>query len=178
MQDVQSLQIGGKLMDTLAAQGLVVATPSMLTATPWKEYSPGLSNLVCHLGDWGVSSWVASFWPWASVTVTVIDLAYWVPLMSTVIGSLTLARVGVTTRLQTAGGTRSTTLGLRAMLPQPLGTTNWYCFQSFLTGMMNAGMGCLPAHSRFRATLTCSRDLKSIQVNVSPTGTVVSCHSA
>src|SRR5512136_2893092 len=107
MQDVQSLQIGGKLMDTLAAQGLVVATPSMLTAAPWKEYSPGLSNLVCHLGDWGVSSWVASFWPWASVTSTVIDLAFCEPLMSTVIGSLALARAGVTTSAQTAGWMRS-----------------------------------------------------------------------
>src|SRR4030065_2734902 len=113
MQDIQSLQIGGKLMDTLAARGLVVGTPSMLTAPPLKEYSPGLSNLVCHLGDWGVSSCVATFWPWASVISTVIDRAYWVPLMSTVIGSLTLALVGVTTRLHTAGGARETRLFAR-----------------------------------------------------------------
>ena len=44
--------------------------------------------------------------------------------MSMVIGSLTLARTGVTTRLQTAGLMRSTTLVPRAMLPQPLGMMN------------------------------------------------------
>ena len=37
---------------------------------------------------------------------------------------------------------------------------------------MNTGSGSLPAHSMFRATLTWSRDLKSIQGKVSPTGRV------
>jgi hypothetical protein len=64
---------------------------------------------------------VASFWPWASKISTLIVLAYCVPLMSTVIGSLTLARSGLTTRLQTAGGMASTTFFPRAMLPHPLG---------------------------------------------------------
>src|SRR5512137_1269345 len=178
MQDVQSLQMGGKLMATLAAQGPAAGLPSSPTATPLIEYSPGLSNLVCHLGDCGVSSWVASFWPWASVISTVIDLASREPLMSMVIGSLALARSGVTTRLQTAGLMRSTTLDPRAMLPQPLGMTISYCFQSFWTGTMNTGSASLPAHSMFRATLTWSWDLNSIQGSTVPTGRVVSTHSA
>ncbi len=124
MQDVQSLQMGGKLMVTLAVQAPTEGLLSMPMATPLMVYSPGLSNLVCHLGDWGVSSWVRSFCPWASVTSTDIERAYCEPLMSTVIGSLTLARVGLTIRLQTAGGMASMTLLPRATLPQPLGMTN------------------------------------------------------
>ena len=125
MQEVQSLQMGGKLMATFPAQGFVVGSPAMLKATALKEYSPGLSNLVCHLGEAGVSSWVASFCPWESKTSTVIDLAFSEPLMSTVIGSLALARSGVMTSAQEAGLMASTGgLPLRAMLPQPLGMTN------------------------------------------------------
>src|SRR5512147_614744 len=126
MQEVQSLQMGGKLMANLTAAAQLVGLPSMPVAVPVNVYSPGLSNFVCHLGDWGVSSWVAIFWPWASVTSTVMDLASCDPLMSTVMGSLTLARAGVTDRLQTAGLMRSTTLPPRAMLPQPWGMMNSY----------------------------------------------------
>src|SRR5512142_1231846 len=172
MQDVQSLQMGGQLMDTLTALAQLAGLSSRPVTVPLKVYSPGLSNLVCHLGDCGVSSWVASFWPWASETSTVIDLTFCDPLMSTVIGSLALARVGVTTRLQAAGGMRSLTLLLNAMLPQPLGMTNSYCFRSFLMGTMNTGRGSLPAHSMFRATLTCSWDRNNIQGSTSPIGRV------
>src|SRR5512141_2284740 len=147
MQEVHSLQMGGKLMATLATLTQSATLPSMAVAVPLKVYSPGLSNFVCHLGDWGVSSWVASFRPWASETSTVIDLAFWEPLMSTVIGSLALARAGVTDRLQGAGWMRSTTLLLRAILPQPWGMMNSYCLYSFVTGTMNTGRGSLPAHS-------------------------------
>src|SRR5512139_3058655 len=150
MQDVHSLQMGGKLMATLTDAAQLAGLPSRPKAVPVKVYSPGLSNLVCHLGEAGVSSWVASFWPWASTTVTVIALASREPLMSTVIGSLALARAGVTVRLQTAGLIRSTTLLLRAMLPHPLGMTISYCLKSFWMGTMNTGRGALPAHSMFR----------------------------